>query len=91
MPSFMRCCIKQPQECGEWIAYDGKVYGWMQVDVPRFGLLCFCPKHDEQAKQALEISYEHARRIQQRNDRLDEFFGRYGIRLPGEAPDRRRQ
>ena len=76
MPSFMRCCIKQPQECDEWIAYDGKVYGWMTVDVPHFGLLAFCPRHDEQAKHALEISYEHARRINERNLRLDEFFRR---------------
>ena len=76
MPSFMRCCIKQPQECDEFIVYEGKVYGWMLVDVPNFGLLAFCPRHDEAAKQALEISYEHARRINERNRRLDEFFRR---------------
>lgn len=76
MIQMMRCCIKQPQECDEFIVYEGRVYGWMMVDVPHFGTIAFCPRHDEQARKAMEISYEHARRINERNRQLDEFFHR---------------
>lgn len=69
---MMVCAVRRPQQCKAMIVYDGIVYGWVQVAIGS-KVLCFCPEHDEAAKHALKLSEEHARRTQQRNNRLDEF------------------
>ena len=71
---MMSCCVRRPQQCKAMIVYEGKVYGWQQVDVPKWGLLSFCPEHHESAQHALTISEEYEQRNRQRNDRIDGFY-----------------
>jgi len=82
MPEMWQCCVQQPTQCKAFIVFDGAIYNWQQVEVPGWGLLCFCPYHDEAAKHAKEISDEHYHRISERNARYDAFLAQHGIRLP---------
>jgi len=82
MTSFMKCCVKRPADCPNFIVYDGKVYGWQQVEIPTKGVFVFCPNHDEAATHAKEIADDYYHRLDQRNARLDAFLGQHGIRVP---------
>lgn len=75
MPEIMRCCVRQPEACGAVVVCDGKIYNWLQVDVPPWGLLCFCPDHEEVGKRALQIA--------ERAARIEESLERYWIERHG--------
>lgn len=42
MPYLMRCCVKQPEDCLNYVVYDVTIYTWIQVALPQLGVLYFC-------------------------------------------------
>lgn len=56
MPDMMRCCVRQPEECQNYVVYTGAVHNWIQVALPERGVLCFCPLHHEAGQKALRLA-----------------------------------
>ena len=64
MAEFMRCSVRQPEYCKAMVVFEGVVHGWKKVDMPGWGVLCFCPKHQEAAERALEYALQLHERYQ---------------------------